>query len=450
MRSGMLARSASCRRFAWLVLVQILIATIAFVRTARASASAYSQYDGAYHVARSQRAGAATYDLLCPASTKRAHLVVVVPERGTEPATTEGEAAAYARRGFAAAVPRDLPSDAAAAAAVVSDLARAIPKTSPCVLDDGRVGLVGAMDASDVVLRALPDRAGFSRVARVVVLPRARVETADEHTLVLDTSARALEAMAATAAPTIAGVDDLVPCDYHATCGTPRDGPDLANARRTASIRRTLTVESRAVAWLAFELETNQPSPFASSVADVATRPLDDFLPKTIVAPVFTVDALFGYTWRSRDVGAAGGGTAILRVELAASLRRKLDRDDEPERSGTSYGGYVELGTTGDQDFVYGGGATVTAFNAYFMMSASAGGYGRVAQTNAGGVALGGFVGLRRINGENDPVTPVGVRVEGRFGVDAHPEESVAVLFEIAPFALLELGGGLAGLAALH
>ena len=426
-----------CRAFGPWLLVQILIASLAFVRTAHAGASAYSQYDGAY-----TRARGAAYDLLCPTGARRAHLVVVVPSRESD---GEGEANVYARRGFAVALPHGAPG-----AAAVSELARAVPKTSPCVIDDGRVALVGALGASDVVLAALRD-GGFARVARVVVLPSA-VRGADSGTLVFEASSRALDMMAATSEPTIAAVDGLTPCDFRTSsdpCHATGGGPERENAARNASVHRQLTVDARGIAWVAFLVE-DQPSPFASSVADVETPRPADFLPQHMVRPLVTVDTLFGYTWRGRDVGARGGGTAILRVEAGASVRKKWRNDVSPSQNGASYGGYAELGTTGDQDFVAGGGATTTFYGGPLGLSLSAGGYGRVTSVNAGGVAVGAFLGLRNFGhpdyGDWEPETPFGVRVEGRFGLDAHPEQSVAVMVEVAPLSLLTMGAGIGAL----
>jgi hypothetical protein len=45
--------------------------------------------------------------------------------------------------------------------------------------------------------------------------------------------------------------------------------------------------------------------------------------------------------------------------------------------------------------------------------------------------------------------SPLGVRVDGRFGLDSHPERSISVLFEVSPLALLMLGGGFIGIARL-
>ena len=390
----------------------------------------------------------------CPPNA-HGHLVILVPDREREfDYTTAVAKSSYARAGFAVAVPHRTSEDVRVDATAVGEIAREVLASSGCAIADGRVGVVGVGSGADVALASLRDAAAPAHVTRVVVLPRA-VESADASTLVVDTPGRALSDLAATSVPTIAGVAGLAACDFR-TSNDPchrvaPDDPDRDNAQRMASNERERAVTARATAWLAFAMNGGPP-PFDGRQASIETHAPNDFMPKTEKRPLLTVDALIGYTWRERDVPTTNGVTALMRVEIGASFRRA--EGVSPSQTGYSFGGYGELGVTGDNDFLYGGGASATAYGGVFGVTASLGAYGRAASVNAGGITTGIFLGLRNLGmpdfGTWEPESPIGVRIDGRFGLDAHPERSISVMFEVAPLSLLMLGAGFAALGHLH
>lgn len=430
------------------MLARLLVFMIFVVGSLATTEVAHARASGTY-----SRTHAQSFDLLCPSTIPRAHLVVVVPDRESDFEYTVAIGGGYAREGFAVAVMHRTFRDVGLEASALDALAREILATSSCTIDDGHVGIVGIGAGAEVALESFRDAAAPSHVARVAVLPRA-VSRADANTLVIDASAPALTELATTSEPTIMSVNDLASCDFRTTLDpchvTAHDNPELENAQRNASTRRELAVESRIRAWLAFAVD-GDPPPFEGRIATLDADTPSSFMSKTVVRPLLTVDALIGCTWRERDLARTSGATALLRVESGASFRK--GESEGPSATGYSLGGYGEIGVTGDNDFLYGGGATLTTYGGPLGATISLGAYGRVASVNAGGIATGIFLGLRNLGmpdlGSWETETPIGVRVDGRFGLDARPERSISLLFEVSPLALMMMGAGLVGLTRM-
>jgi hypothetical protein len=430
--------------------VLTLMTVVAIAPTASARMSAYDHYGTAhYHRSQDLRTTAGTpYDFLCPVSAYRGHLVIVVPvgASSTDAQWTEGIAADYARRGFAVAIPHP--------GAAIDDIARHVLATSTCTLGDGSVGVVGVGRApSTIALDALRGL-GLTRVARVAVLPPS-IASADALTLVVDNAPTALDDVAKTAEPTVVSISGLEACDLRTSSdpchASPRSSVDVENARRNISVQRGNVAIQRGVMWLGFVLEDEQPW-IKGTVENVDMPTVDDLRDKTVARTLLTVDTLVGYTWRQRNAPSTNGVTALLRMEMGAAMFKK--HESTAAHGGYSLGGYGELGTTGDNDFLYGGGASLTTYAGPLGLTVSAGAYGRVAPVNAGGFAAGAFVGLRNLGMDLsldwETETPIGVRVDGRFGLDARPEQSVSVVVEVAPLALMLMGAGFFGLAHMN